>query len=368
MKLAYDLRYATDHFPGIGTHAWGLGRELAARGVFEQLVMLWDSSVRNTRFDVDALRAHAGLRIQEMDVPALSWRTASGTGRWLERLGTDAYLSPFWLRPERTRVPCVLTVHDVLPLLPGWGGSWLRRWAFRWEMRRTAAADAVLTSTRFSRDEILRHTGIRPERLHTAPLGIAAPGPARRRPAGAPEPPFALLVGPGRPHKGHDTLASVWRALGCEPPLPLVAAGSRVPGHDALAEVAAEGGSVHALGAVTPDELEWLYANATLVLIPSRYEGFGLPLLEAGARGAAVIASDIPALREIGEGAARFVAVDDVAAWTRAVRELAADPEARARMGRAGRAQAAEYDYRQCAERVEAVVRAVVERRGPRPA
>src|SRR4029077_11199211 len=124
-------------------------------------------------------------------------------------------------------------------------------------------------------------------------------------------------------------------------PLPLVAAGSKAPGRFSLADVAREVRGVHALGAVTPDELEWLYANATLVLVPSRYEGFGLPLLEAAARGAAVIASDIPALRESGDGVARFVPVGDVAAWSRAIRELAGGRGGRAALGTAGRGGAA---------------------------
>jgi glycosyltransferase involved in cell wall biosynthesis len=113
---------------------------------------------------------------------------------------------------------------------------------------------------------------------------------------------------------------------------------------------------VTALGAVAPEELEWLYAHASIVLVPSRYEGFGLPLLEAAQRGVAVLASDIPALRETGEGVARFVPVGDVDAWERAVRELAADEGERRRMGARGRQRASEYDYDTCAAHVETIL------------
>src|SRR4029077_15777954 len=89
MRLVYDLRYATDHFPGIGTQAWGLGRELVARATDEPVVLLWDPRAQNSRFDVDTLRSQPGARWQAVDVPALSWRTARGTGHWLERLGAD---------------------------------------------------------------------------------------------------------------------------------------------------------------------------------------------------------------------------------------------------------------------------------------
>ena len=138
-----------------------------------------------------------------------------------------------------------------------------------------------------------------------------------------------------------------------------VSAGAIEAGRFSLAAAAGTVPGIQALGSVTPAELEWLYANATLVLIPSRYEGFGLPLLEAAARGAAVIASDLPALREIGEGVARFVPPSDPAAWASTVKELSVESAERARMGAAGRLRAREFDYDRCAGRVEAVVRAV---------
>ena len=97
-----------------------------------------------------------------------------------------------------------------------------------------------------------------------------------------------------------------------------------------------------------------------LVLLPSRYEGFGLPLIEAAARGTPVIASDIPALREIGEGAVRFVPVDDDAAWADAVTRLAADAAGRERLKRAGLERAAVYDYDAVARRVRDVLASVV--------
>ncbi|HXS83849.1 MAG TPA: glycosyltransferase family 1 protein [Methylomirabilota bacterium] len=359
MRLAYDLRYATDHFPGIGSHAWALGSALAERGRFDEIAFLWDPRATNSRFPVESLRAHPRVRWHELSVPALSWQTAHATGSWLERSGVDAFFSPFWLNPERTRVPCVLTLHDVLALLPKGGLSTPRRWVFGWALGRAVRAAAVVTSSRFSREEILRHTSIPAERLHMVPLGLASPAAGGRRPSRAPEPPFALVVGTNRVHKGHDTLAAVWRRFAGQPPLALVGAGANAPSRFSLGELSASGLAVTALGPVAPDKLEWLYAHATLVLVPSRYEGFGLPLLEAALRGAAVIASDIPALRETGDAVARFVPVGDVAAWERAIRELAADEGERQRMAAAGQQRAAEYDYARCAERVEAILEGV---------
>ena len=362
MNIVYDLRYASDHFPGIGSHAWALARALAERRRFGEIAFLWDPHAVNTRFPIASLLALPGVRGHEVAVPALSLRTAHATGTWLERAGVDAFLSPFWLCPEGTRVPCVLTLHDVLPLLPAGGVPAPRRWAFRWAMRRAARAAAILTSSRFSREEILRRTPIPAERLHVVPLGVTPASTSQRRPARAPDPPFALVVGTDRVHKGHDTLADVWRRFAGRPPMPLVSAGASSPARRSLAELDGNGLGVTALGPVAPEALEWLFAHASLVLVPSRYEGFGLPLLEAAQRGVAVLASDIPALRETGEGVARFVPAGDVEAWAGAVRELAADEGERRRMGVRGQQRGAEYDYDACAARVETILDRVARR------
>jgi alpha-1,3-rhamnosyl/mannosyltransferase len=356
LKLAYDLRYATDHFPGIGTHAAGLAAALLERERIERITFLWNPRARNTRFELGPLRAHPRAAWYEVSEPAMGLGTARATGRLLETLQPDAFLSPFWLKPEGTRVPCVLTLHDVLPLaLPAVMDA-PRRWAYGYALARAADAAAVLTSSRFSRDEILRLTRIPAKRLNVVPLGIAEPSPIARRPAGVPEGPFALCVGSDRAHKGLETLAEVWRGFGAEPPLHWVWAGpGAVRGRLPFA-ARREFTGAHALGTVSTIELEWLYRNATLVLVPSRYEGFGLPLLEACARGVPVVASDIPALRETGVDVTCFVPPGDAPAWAAAIRSLVADATERARMRAAGLARAAEYGYERCATRIESIL------------
>ena len=256
-------------------------------------------------------------------------------------------------------MPCVLTLHDVLPLALPQLVSLPRRWAYAWEIGRAAGAAAVMTSSRFSSDEILRLTRIPADRVHVLPLGVAVPEHSPQRPARAPDGPFALVVGAGRAHKGLDTLAAVWRGFAGRAPLPLVWAGAG----DARLLSRAGATGVHALGHVSPGELEWLYRHATLVLVPSRYEGFGLPLLEAMARGAAVIASDIPALRETGDGVARFVPAGDAGAWAFAVHDLSADSRARDVMRTAGLVRVADYGYARYAERMEASLVSVLRTR-----
>jgi glycosyltransferase involved in cell wall biosynthesis len=85
------------------------------------------------------------------------------------------------------------------------------------------------------------------------------------------------------------------------------------------------------------------------VLVPSRKEGFGLPVLEAMAAGVPVLAADTPALRETGGEAARYLPVGDPGPWAEAIAELAEDPGGRAAAAEAGRRRAAGFSWERTA-------------------
>ena len=99
---------------------------------------------------------------------------------------------------------------------------------------------------------------------------------------------------------------------------------------------------VKALGYVTSEQLAALYASASLLAFPSRFEGFGLPVLEAMAAGCPVVAANATALPSLVGDAAVLVDPDDGPGWARAMSDLLADQAARQRLSDAGRARAAE--------------------------
>src|SRR5262249_39590711 len=146
--------------------AYGLARALLERRGRDRIGLLWDPLARNSRFDIDALRRHPRATWHEVRIPALSELTPFATRPLLLRIAPHAYLRPCWLRRGGTRVPWLLTLHDVIPLALPSATSWLRRSGYRWALGRAARAAAVITSSRFSRDEILRLTTIPSERLH----------------------------------------------------------------------------------------------------------------------------------------------------------------------------------------------------------
>lgn len=109
------------------------------------------------------------------------------------------------------------------------------------------------------------------------------------------------------------------------------------------------GDAVTLLGNVSDDDLHWLYANARIYTNPSRYEGFGLPLLEALACGAPSLASDTSSLPEVGGKAVQYLPVDDPGAWADAIELIWSDEVLRAEMTARGPAQAAQFSWQQAA-------------------
>ncbi len=361
MTIAYDLRYAADHFTGIGTHAYCLLEALVGIPGPERYAVLWNPALTNSRFDFSELRRHPRVDWIERDFGPLGLSSLWNVGRLLRERRPVVYYSPFYLMPFRSGCPCVLTLHDVRPLrLPG-GLKFWRRALYHLSMARATGARFIVTASEFSAREMKELSPFEAGRIRVVKLGIPSSrvGLSPRRPAGAPPGAFALVVGINLPHKNLATLAAVWSGFAETPPLHLVAAGPVDPRYPDLRALAGRrtGGRVTSLGRVGEDELEWLYRNATLVLFPTLYEGFGLPMVEAFAHGVPVLASDIPSLREAGEGVARFVGPLDNAAWAGEVCKLASDPEARHSMADAGRVRAAEFTYEHTARATLEVLR-----------
>lgn len=354
MRVCYDLRFAEDYFTGIGTHAFNLLESLLALPGGERYDVLWNPALANTRFDFGPVRRNPRVHwierpLEPFSVPSL-WRL----GGLLRALRPSVYLSPFYFLPFHAGCPCVLTLHDVWPLRWPGGLKLLPHTLYQLAMARTTMARFVVTSSAFSKREILELSGVEEDHVRVVRLGVP-PSRARvapERPASLPEGSFALAVGINKPHKNYDTLASAWGLLGARPPMRLVVAGpedARQPGIRTLAARHGASATISGLGRVSEAELAWLYAHASLVLFPSLYEGFGLPMVEAFERGAPVVASDIPPLREVGEGVARFVEPKSAAEWASAVREMASSPERLALMRAAALARAAEFTYERTA-------------------
>ncbi|WP_342000898.1 glycosyltransferase family 4 protein [Microbacterium sp. LWH7-1.2] len=249
--------------------------------------------------------------------------------------------------PVRSRVPVVLTIHDLLAFrhpeyVPGAYARVLRT------MIRLAARAArrVVTVSGASRDDIVRLLGVPPGLIDVTPLAGSAHSPVERGVAPVRRDDLLLAVGNRMPHKGFETLLEALALIEPDERPTLVITGSH--GEDPLAPIVRRLGleaSVQLREWLSRDELEELYAQATALVFPTRFEGFGLPPLEAMARGCPVIASDIPVVHEVAGDAAVYVDPADAEAIAAAIRALRDSPAQRARMTDAGLARAAAFSW-----------------------
>ena len=237
----------------------------------------------------------------------------------------------------------VVTLHDLhFERDPGVMGL-ADRVTFRFFVPRAAKrADHVLSVSERTKHDAVELYGIDPDRVTVTPHGVDpafAPGGARRG--------FLLFVGAIQARK--DPLAAAAAAAGAG--LPLVAVGPEKEPQLAR-ELRAQGVDVR--GWVEKDDLAELYRGAEALILPSRYEGFGVPVLEAMASGTPVVCSRDAALREVAGDAAAY---DEDGDFAGAVRRVLADRE---RYVRAGLERVQAFSWEETARRTAAVYRGVL--------
>jgi glycosyltransferase involved in cell wall biosynthesis len=268
--------------------------------------------------------------------------------RAARRLGVDVMHCPANFGPLHTRVPVVLTVHDLLAFrhpeyVPG-PYSVVLRWLIRSAARN---AQRVLTVSASSRADIISFLGVQPDRVEVVPLAATAPPTSTATERRSDQ---FLAVGNRMPHKNFELLLHAVAAIPATRRPRMVITGSH--GDDPLTPIVdrlALREHVELRGWLTAEELDRLYAESTALVFPTLFEGFGLPTLEAMARGCPVICSDLPVMREVAGDAARYVDASDAASIAIAMEEVGADGALRSRMTADGLVRAMEFSWERTA-------------------
>ncbi|MDH7488132.1 MAG: glycosyltransferase family 1 protein [Anaerolineae bacterium] len=369
MRIAIDGRYVQDHFPGIGRYTYNLVRALSALGESAEWLVITNPRLPNTRYDLAALAAQPGVRLVACDVGTFSLQEQTTLPREVARLGVSLLHSPYYVKPYRLPVPSVLTYYDVIGLVyPNALPSARARALFRLlSWLALAGADKVILLSRSAQRDVMRHFRVAEARttvIYPAADPQFQPQPAdvveRVRQKYGLEGPYVLYVGINKPHKNVETLVEAWARA--KPQAMLVLAGREDPRYpQARQRVAALGMErrVRFLGDVPEADLPALYSGAALFAFPSRYEGFGLPVLEAMACGAPVVSSDAASLPEVVGDAGPLLSPADVEAWADALVRLLGNPATLEAMRGRSLARAAEFSWEKAARDTMAVYREV---------
>jgi len=338
----------------------------------------WGSRVASFRFQVSGSVQPETLNLKpETSNLRKVWFEQVAFSRTCRRLGADVAHVPYWAPPLRPSVPTVVTIHDLIPLLlrEYRGSPWVRLYT---TLVSTAARSAalVLTDSEASRQDIIAHLGLPAERVRVIYLAADArytstpvPEDIQIRARYSLPDRYVLYLGGFDVRKNVTTVLSTYRRAGpvIGEACPLVIAG-RLPERDTpftpdprrlAREQDIDERFVHFTGFVDEGDKPALYRGAVAFIFPSRYEGFGLPPLEALACGTPVVGSDVSSIPEVVGDAGVLLPPDDAEGMASALIQLATDDRFHAELGRRAPAQATRFSWKRAARKVLAAYRDV---------
>ncbi len=366
MRIAIEYTPAIYQGGGIGRYTRELVRALARLDEDNDYILLVASSrSRSAPHPLDPSNLNPRFQVRRIPIPH----------RWLTILWhrlrlplpvevfsgpIDLFHSPDYVLPPVRNARSVVTVHDLSFLtVPEAADPRLRRYLSRAVPSAVAHADHVLADSRSTRDDLVAHLGVEPQRITVIypgvdprfrPLDEAAVQSVRAR--YDLREPFVLAVGTLEPRKNFPTLIAAYARLGEFGPhlaeVRLVIAGGKgwlYEGIFATVERLGLGERVRFLDFVPDPDLPALYNAAAVFALPSLYEGFGLPPLEAMACGTPVVTSNVSSLPEVVDDAALTVPPTDVAALTAALAQVLTDEHLRAALRQRGLQQASRFTW-----------------------
>ena len=335
-------------------------------GVSHYADSLWGALLEDPSVEIHAFGAGRGgatrFAARRLPVPLRvlhPWWRVAGWPRAETLAGEVEVVHSLDLTPAPTRLPIVMTIQDAFAVTHPELCAPRTREAQLEQLRAARDAAIIVTGCETTADLLAEVTGVSRERVVATPYGSRHVSPKPGVPV--PDGEYILAVGAVTPRKGFELLARAANQVpGCPPVLLAGPSGWR--GEEVMARIrdADAGDRVRWLGVVDDETLAALYSNATLVCQPSLAEGFGFSCLDAMGYGAPVVATDLPATRELGGGIATLVDPGSVEALAAAIERLLDDPGARHKMAVDGQRRCAPFTWQRTAVgTVEAYRRAV---------
>ncbi len=378
MKIALDARWIFNEISGIGAHTRELIRHIAREDHTSSYLLIFSDRALAERTWIEAeLADKPNFRPEVVPWSVFSPHSQLMLPSRLARHGINIYHSTNYMIPlscfPRGRVGkirCVVTIHDLIPMLfPSATPRALKSRLFpiyrRLMLEIGARADRIIAVSQASRSDIVQHLNIPEERHDCVRViynGVSSNfGPATSpRPDDPSRPRTLLYVGRSDPYKNLplliESFAQAQRKAAF--PLQLKILGPPDPRYPEAGQRVKELGletSVNWAGYQTNAALVKAYQEADLVVLPSRYEGFGLPVVEAMACGTPILCSDIPVLKEIGGTAAFYAPLDNSTELANGIVRVLSDLELRRGMIQRGFEQARQFTWAAAAKQTVAL-------------
>jgi len=385
MRIAIDARWIFPEISGIGQYTSELIRHLALQDTENEYVLIFSDATVLSR-----ILGTWGNELPDRFVAELTphgvfspWSQVRMPGQ-LKKWGIDLYHSPNYMIPfcafprsRKGKIKCVTTVHDVIPLLfPGHAPKSRKSKLFPLFVRTMREvgirSNAIITVSRTSARDIIEHLRIPVEsadRVHAIYNGVSDSfRPAKRESGETKEPKTILYVGRSDPYKNLVILikafANVRESLSSPIELQIIGPpDARYPEALDLAEERGLGDAVKWTGYLSDEKLVRAYQRADILVHPSRYEGFGLQVLEAMACGVPVISSNAGALKEVVGDAGITVGPDDLDGYMLNIKKVLGDPELARALSEKGIQRAKEFSWARTARETLGVYRGLAKDR-----
>ncbi|HZD95532.1 MAG TPA: glycosyltransferase family 1 protein [Candidatus Sulfotelmatobacter sp.] len=366
IKLAWDDCFPRRNLTGSGVYAARLLEHLTGNQALDLTVFSgWPDGRSGGSLVRRVLKISGNLAWTHLDLPFRLWKG-----------GFEVLHSPAFIAPLRSPCPAVITVHDITYLLyPSHFAAWWVHYMKSVMPVTIKSAAAIICGSEHSRRDLITAYKLPSAKVHVIPYGVehrqfrqgALLDEGWRRLAGIRDG-YVLHVGGFYERKNIPVLLRAvadLRSRGKWADRQLVLAGAEAPGimgadeiHRTIAELELAANIV--LPGRVPDEhLPGLYAQAALVVMPSLYEGFGFPVLEAMAAGTPVVASNTSSLPEIAGDAAILVLPSDISGFADAIGQVLGNAGLAAELRGRGLERARQFTWQRTAAATIDVYRSV---------
>jgi glycosyltransferase involved in cell wall biosynthesis len=288
--------------------------------------------------------------------PLDAWRLA----RALRRLTSqDVFFSPGYNTPLFCPCPFVFTIHDLSHVFCPENSSVAIRLYYATIMKRACRrAVKILTVSEFTRSQIVEWSGVQKEKVINVGCGVDPAYRPERDVYGMPYP-YLLCVSNRKRHKNEFRTVEAFGKAAIDRGIHLVFTGEPTPDLSAWIESHSLRDRVNFVGVVAEERLPSLYRGAVGLIFVSRYEGFGLPILEAMACGAPVVTSNVTAMPEVAGEAALLVNPESIEQISHAISEVVGDSVLQAQLREKGFIRAAEFSWNRTSTQVYQVLRSL---------